>query len=311
MARGIEGRDIFSTGDDRRRFLSLLSSGLKRTGFACYAWALMKNHYHLLLRSSELHLSELMRPLNSAYAQSYSKVHNRRGYLFQDRYKSLVTQDQGYVEQLVRYVHANPLRAGVCKSIRELDSYPWTGHAVLMGNRTAEFQDTWTVLQRFGKSIAEGRKGYAAFIAEALNPAAQEILPAIRKGNSDRDPKAPGSYVLGDLDFVRGVLRRDRENRLRLGRCRLDGVSIDEVAAKFANAAGIPVEDLQRRGRSNHRGMCRKLFAYVCHRYYNYSTVEIARFLDCTQPPVSIAIRHAEQIVNDPNIAKILIKIRP
>lgn len=137
MARGIEGQDIFATDGDRLRFLSFLAKGLKRTGFACYAWALMKNHYHLVLRSSEQHLSNLMRPLNSAYAQSFSRAHKRRGYLFQDRFKSIVTQDQGYVEELIRYVHANPLRAGICKSPKELERYPWTGHAVLMGRRKA------------------------------------------------------------------------------------------------------------------------------------------------------------------------------
>ena len=90
MARGIEGREIFAVDED-------------------YAWVLMSNHYHLLLRSSDEPIGTMMRRLNSRYARYFSKKYNRRGYLFQDRYKSIATQDQNYIEELVRYIHLNPV----------------------------------------------------------------------------------------------------------------------------------------------------------------------------------------------------------
>lgn len=159
LARGIEGLDIFTSDNDREKFLQILSTGLKRTGYACYAWALMKNHYHLVLRSGRIHLSELIRGLNAANAYYFSRTHNRRGYLFQDRYKSMVTQDQGYVEELLRYVHANTLRAGVCKSLKELASYPWTGRAIgCLGFRSLWLRTNCTALiHRYRLQSGKGR----------------------------------------------------------------------------------------------------------------------------------------------------------
>ena len=305
MSRGIEGRDIFPSDDDRQLFLSLLADGLKRTGYACYAWALMKNHYHLLLRSSELHLSQLMRPLNASYAQAFSRRHNRRGYLFQDRYKSIVTQDQSYVEKLLCYVHTNPLRAHVCTSLKELEVYPWTGHAVLMGKRNAPFQDTWPVLRRFGASIEEGRKGYLAFIAEAANMK-DDDLSMIRKGNLDTDRKTPASYVIGDPEFVKEVLDRDRERRLQIPRHRIKGITMEQFASRFSNAAGIQPEELLRRSRGNYRSAVRRLFAYAAHRLYGFSIVDIARFLRCSHSPMSLAVRIGEKLAEKKDSAKIL-----
>jgi len=310
MARGIEGRDIFATDEDRERFLGLLSTGLARTGYACYAWALMRNHYHLVLRSSDVHLSALMRPLNAAYAQGFSKAHSRTGYLFQGRYKSVVTQDQGYVEQLVRYVHANPLRVGVCKTLTDLANYRWTGHAVLMGTREAAFQDTWPVLRRFGRTVADGRKGYAEFIAEAVNQSS-ESLSVLRKGNTDRDGRTPGSYVIGDPEFVRSVIAKERENRLRIARHQLERLSIEDLAAKFAAAAGITPEDLLRRARGNYRAAARKVFAYVCCREYGFTIVDVARYLGHTHSPMSLAVRQGGQLWASPDFAEVQMALRP
>ena len=105
MSRGIEGKDIFADDEDRTTFLHILSESLSIAGHRCYAWVLLPNHYHLLLRSSEEPLGIMMCRLNSTYARYFSIKYNRRGYLFQDRYKSITTQDQNYVEELVRYIH--------------------------------------------------------------------------------------------------------------------------------------------------------------------------------------------------------------
>lgn len=214
------------------------------------------------------------------------------------------------MEELVRYVHANPLRAGVCKSLRDLDNYPWTGHAVLMGNLQAEFQQTWPVLRRFGKSVEEGRRGYTASMADALN-ASTDMLPAIRKGNTDRGRSSPGAYVIGDPDFVKSVLGRDRERRLQIARHRLEGLAIEGLADKFATAAGITTEELHQRGRANYRSDARKVFAYVCHRMYGFTAVEIARYLGCTQPPITIAVRQGETTSKTEAFVNVLKLLRP
>ena len=152
MSRGLDGIDIFRDDDDRRTFVELLSKNIIAADMRCYAWVLMRNHYHLVIRTSDIALSMLMKPLNAHYASYFNKRHQRRGYLFQDRFKSVATQEQLYIEELIRYVHLNPIRASVCKNLDALDHYAWSGHATIMGNREHPFQDIDTVLRRFGKN---------------------------------------------------------------------------------------------------------------------------------------------------------------
>ena len=307
MARGIEGRDIFSDTDDCGKFLDYLSTGILRTGFKCYAWVLMSNHYHLLLRVNEKHLSELMRRLNAGYAQYYSKKYKRRGYLFQDRYKSQVTQDQGYVENLIGYIHANPIRAGICKTIRELNKYPWSGHAVLTGNAKADFQETHPVLKRFGSTLESGRKGYEAFIVKTVSMIGNEDALLISADGS----RSPNSYVIGDPEFVKHAFAADKAAHARIARYRLEGLSIEDIAEKVTKIAGTSTKELLQRSRGNWRSNFRKLFAYICYREYGVSIVDIAEFLGIAHSAASLAVRQGENLSGDQLFAKVLIALRP
>jgi len=154
MARGIERRDIFKDDKDRKAFLERLATVLEETQETqtqCYAWALIPNHFHLLLRTSlpaspesasdgqwragAGPLSKVMRRLMTGYAVTFNKRHKRSGHLFQNRYKSVVCEEDPYLLELIRYIHLNPLRAGLVKDLRELDRYPWSGHSAILGRR--------------------------------------------------------------------------------------------------------------------------------------------------------------------------------
>ena len=120
MARGIEGQDIFRNDADREAFLKRLSDGVDRPGGPqLYAWALMSNHFHLLLRSGEGLLSPMMRRLMTGHAVTYNLRYKRQGHLFQNRYKSIVVEEETYFLELVRYMHLNPVRAGVVRPIKK------------------------------------------------------------------------------------------------------------------------------------------------------------------------------------------------
>lgn len=90
-----------------------------------------------------------MRRLLTGYAVNFYHHHQRSGHLFQNRYKSIVCEEESYLLELVRYIHLNPLRAKLIAGIDNLDSYPWSSHAVLMGNRELADQTTEEVLVRF------------------------------------------------------------------------------------------------------------------------------------------------------------------
>ena len=133
MARGIERREIFKDDIDRRSFLDRLAVILEETQTQCYAWALIPNHLHLLLRTSQAPLPTVMRRLMTGHAVTFNKRHRRAGHLFQNRYKSIVCEEDNYLLELTRYIHLNPLRAGLVKDLKELDKYPWAGHSAIIG----------------------------------------------------------------------------------------------------------------------------------------------------------------------------------
>ena len=109
IVRGIEKRDIFTCDDDRLDFVRRFSRLLEETGTECLAWALLSNHFHLLLRTTDIPLSKFMRRLLTGYAVTFNLRHDRTGHLFQNRYKSIVCEEEQYLLELVRYIHLNPL----------------------------------------------------------------------------------------------------------------------------------------------------------------------------------------------------------
>ena len=135
MARGIERRKIFSDDKDRTSFRERLAIMLEETQTQCYAWVLIPNHFHILLRTGPTPLSKIMRRLMTGYAVAFNKRHKRSGHLFQNRYKSVICEEDPYLLELTRYIHLNPLRARLVKDLKELDKYPWTGHSSLLGKR--------------------------------------------------------------------------------------------------------------------------------------------------------------------------------
>ena len=120
MVRGIDRQNIFLSDADRNDLLCRLGEGVLRSGLRVYAWALMSNHFHVLLRSGSEGLSTTMRRLLTGYAVRFNRRHRRWGHLFQNRYKSILVEEDSYLLELVRYVHLNPLRAGVVNRLEDL-----------------------------------------------------------------------------------------------------------------------------------------------------------------------------------------------
>ena len=123
MIRGIERRNIFRSTADRRDLIDRLAALLPETKTACYAWAFMPNHAHFLLRSGPSGIAYLMRKLLTGYVVSFNRRHRRTGQLFQNRYKSIICQEEVYFKELVRYIHLNPLRSKIVPTSSGLDHY--------------------------------------------------------------------------------------------------------------------------------------------------------------------------------------------
>ena len=124
----------------------------------------MSNHAHLLLRTGGQAIASVMRRLLTGYAVSFNRQHRRHGHLFQNRYKSILCDEEVYFKELIRYVHLNPLRAGLVDNLAGLDRYPWCGHAFVVNGNEYPWHDVSFVLSRFGEKIRDARQRYREFL---------------------------------------------------------------------------------------------------------------------------------------------------
>ena len=169
IIRGIERRKIFRNDFDRADLIKRLGRLLSETRTECFAWALIPNHAHFLLRTGLLSIAAVMRRMLTGYAVSFNNRYRRHGKLFQSRYKSILCQEDLYLKELVRYIHLNPLRAGLADDLKALDRYPWCGHSVLMGKIVRKWQNDTDVLALFGGSNkSEARRHYRKYVEKGI-----------------------------------------------------------------------------------------------------------------------------------------------
>lgn len=168
IIRGIERKKIFQDDTDRDHLGDRLSGVLTEASTGCYAWAFLPNHVHLLLRTGTVPLATVMRRLLTGYAVTYNRRHRRHGPLFQNRYKSILCQEDPYLLELVRYIHLNPLRAKIVSDLSNLDTYPYAGHSIILGKRGNTWQDVDSVLAHFGRKVTDARRRYRAYVQAGI-----------------------------------------------------------------------------------------------------------------------------------------------
>ena len=168
IVRGIEGKYIFKEDYDKEELYSRLKDILEKSNLQIYAWGIMSNHFHLAIQTGKTGLSEFMRQLLTGYAINYNRRHKRRGYLFQNRYKSLVCDQDEYLLPLIRYIHLNPVKAKMITYGR-LRNYKWTGHKELMEGKEKGLIERDEVLGFFGRAEGKAKSAYEEFVKEGLN----------------------------------------------------------------------------------------------------------------------------------------------
>lgn len=303
IIRGIEKRRIVDDRKDQLNFVTRLGELASETGTGIYAWALMTNHAHILLRSSEIGLSGYMRRLLTGYAVSYNRRHRRHGHLFQNRYKSIVCEEDPYFLELVRYVHLNPLRSGLVKSLSGLDRYRWCGHGVLMGRYANKWQDRDYVLQQFGKKEKAARSAYRNYVAEGV---AQGRRPELVGGGLIRslggwfEVKAvrragvlelSDERILGSGEFVERIIKESEGNvRLQFAGMADRRGRIDKVIQEHCNKEGISIEELRSGGRRGPVAGVRKKLIQILVVEAGVPLAETARLLGVSTSGVSKSI---------------------
>jgi len=156
MGRGIEKAKIFQSEIDRSDFLDRVAKLCYKGNLIVYAWALLPSHFHLLLRTGRESLSRSMKQLLTGYVVNFNLRHKRHGHLFQNRYKSIICEEDPYLLELTRYIHLNPLRAGIVKNLGELRGYPWAGACSGYGKKEGRLAGYKDHLGLFWKEAKRG-----------------------------------------------------------------------------------------------------------------------------------------------------------
>ncbi|WP_456452081.1 transposase [Hydrogenimonas sp.] len=231
--RGVERRFVYEKNEDKEKFLRLLCEVSEHYGFVVHAYALMDNHYHLLIENKKENLSAGMRQINALYAQYFNKKYNRVGHLWQDRYKSWCVLDENYLFTLFKYFEANPIKAGLAQNPGE---YPWTMlHALKHGHVPECAKESFLLRWYETAALLEG-------LEMTLSEEEEERLEEIKK-NSNRlkrstAPIPPAQNLKG---FFKGILSKAERNE-KIAEAHRAGFTQSEIAREL----GLSVSSVSR-----------------------------------------------------------------
>jgi putative transposase len=302
---GINRSPIFLDDQDRKRFLGRLGEKIAEGKCSIYAWVLMETHVHILFKSGQHSISTVMRRLLTWYAQYFNRRHLRTGHLFENRYKSILCDEDTYLLSLVRYIHLNPVRAGIVSTMDELNRYPWSGHSAILGKKGYSWMNKDYVLTRFGKRSGPARAGYLRFVEEGIGIGRapeltggglvrslggwSRVLALRREGRGEESDER----ILGDGDFVEAVLKDVEERMLRQLKARRRGVTVGDIIKEECARAGVNVAGLIQGSRRRSVSGVRALIAYRCIQEMGLAAAKIARHLGVT---TSSIIRAVERV---------------
>jgi putative transposase len=309
IARGIARKKVFNDDVDRDFFLERLGTIVQESQTQCYAWALIPNHFHLLFKTGATPIATVMKRLLTGYAMHYNRRHNRFGHLFQNRYKSILCQEENYLLELVRYIHLNPLRAGLAADMKALDQYAYSGHSVLMGRIKAEWQNTVYIAGMFDVQLSTARRRYRAFVQKGIADGKRDDLvggglirsaggwAAVKVLRRADDFKKGDERILGDGDFVQSVLSEAKETYERKYRLTAKGVGLDDIANRVAEIIGIDPNQVWSRGKQPAAVQARSLLCYWATNDLGISQSALSKKLELSPSAVSLSVARGRELV--------------
>jgi len=248
MCRGIEKKDIFKDDKDYKEFLERISKLSCQEDIKVYAFCLMPNHVHLLVRPLRMPLATFMRRLLTGYAIYFNRRHKRVGHLFQNRYKSYIVEEDSYLLELIRYIHLNPIRAGIIPDLNRLAIYPYTGYSALMGRQKHGFLEAGDVLSHFSGNMKAAREKLSLFMQDGISSGKRDDLAGGGLNRSleklsyeeKRARQAYDERILGSGLFVETILNEIEKS----ASFKKKNISLGEILEKVARHYRVTVAEL-------------------------------------------------------------------
>ncbi|UCD56412.1 MAG: transposase [Candidatus Hydrogenedentota bacterium] len=262
-SRGNERKAIFRDDKDREKFFSFLSDLPNRFGVVIHGFVLMGNHYHVLLETRSPNLQRAMHYLNTAYTVYFNRRRRRAGHVLQGRYKAFVIDKDSYLLSVSRYLHLNPVRAGM---VSRPEEYPWSSYREYIGKGTRRGWLTcdW-VLEQFSKDPARARHGYKEFVEDAAG------------GSDNPFASLKAGLVLGSERFFEEIKRKlsvKKDSDVPQTRHFVDAISCDAVIRFVAACHGV--EEREITGVGGWGSRARRICLYLLREFTDMSNAEIA-----------------------------------
>jgi len=284
-SRGNERKKIFKSDRDREKFIDYLKSATERYSAVIHVYCLMDNHYHLLIQTPAGNLSQIMRHINGAYTTYYNIKRKRCGHLLQGRYKAILIEADAYALELSRYIHLNPVRAGMSETP---EGYKWTSYQSYINiNKKPEWLYADFILGLFSGRAPEARKQYRKFVESMVGMEIESPFQNIF-----------ASTILGSSDFINEISSKYLGNKksdrdlpdLKMFYDKPDIRWITECVEKEIDEDPILLKRVQ---------------LYICHQYSGQKLKDIGQHFGIGESGVSQASRRvAKQIEKDKKLGK-------
>ncbi|MEA2013896.1 MAG: transposase [Thermodesulfobacteriota bacterium] len=284
--RGNARQDIFLDDSDRLFFLGLLQRSSEIYQVRILAYALMTNHFHLLVKTPLANLQEFMRHFNISYTSHFNKNHRRVGHLYQGRYKSFLIDADNYLMEVSRYIHLNPVRVRAQDSLslterqQSLNRYPWSSYPGYISESQRKSLITYSdVLHYFGDDNSGARQQYAQFVEDGLS---EDIESPLAKGK--------GHGIIGTSEFIERIknrfLDRDRDRELPAVKSIIGYISPETILSTISEYTGVPENAFLKKGYKG--GIARVLAMELLYRYGWMNQREIGALMGIDYSAVSV-----------------------
>ncbi len=306
IAKVIDSRVLFCDSTDKDKFIDLLNKFLITTKFELMGIAFYPQHYEMALRLNHSPMKDLFQRFHSAYARYYNKKHGFEGYFFQGRPKSIPVEDGPYAQQLIAYLHTGPTRAGLCKTIEELDNFKDCTHSAVMGNSHFPNLRIDQILKLYSSDgVVDPKVFYHKTIQQMMEKCDlfQDFLEMLKASNEDKQSMFKSGYwIIGSPEFIKDALKQDREKRIRMANYVRTNWDHDRLAEFVFSRMPVSVDDIKRRGRQNALSEARKLYCYFAVTILEMTTLSTAEKLNVTSTAVCRLAREGKSIAKNKGI---------
>ena len=289
-AKVIDSRVLFRDFTDKDKFIDLLNKYLAETGFDLLGIAFYPQHYEIALRLNDRPMKDLFQRFHSDYARYYNKKHSFEGYLFQGRPKSIPVEDGPYAQLLIAYLHTGPIRAGLCKTIEELDNFKDCTHSAVMGNSVFLNLRIDQILKLyFSDGVVDSMILYRKTIKLMMEKcdSFDDFLEMLKASKEDKQSMYKSGYwIIGSPEFIEDALKQDKDKRIRMANYVRTNWDHDRLAEFVFSRMPVSIDNIKRRGRNNILSDARKLYCYFAVTILEMTTLSTAERLNVTSTAV-------------------------